>query len=158
MRQQMNVEQAFRIKKLLAERRLSITSLAMKLGEAYGSVANTIYGHRRNPELRGKIAAFLGRTPEDLFGGNGEDSQVENLGHQSQPFVDGGHTAIARSDPGAFLPSMLQGIQGKEHLPRHFRSGRIDGTNATRFVSLIIIKHIHSTPTFQVSVAPSMRD
>jgi len=77
MRQQMNVEQAFRIKKLLAERRLSITSLAMKLGEAYGSVANTIYGHRRNPELRGKIAAFLGRTPEELFGENGEDHRLE---------------------------------------------------------------------------------
>lgn len=79
MRQQMNVKQAFRIKELLAERRLSITSLALKLGEAYGSVANTIYGHRRNPELRSKIAAFLGRTPEDLFGENGEDNKDHRL-------------------------------------------------------------------------------
>jgi transcriptional regulator with XRE-family HTH domain len=71
MAKQMNVEQAFRIKRLLAERRLSITSLALKLGEAYGSVANNIYGHRRNPDLQAKIATFLGRTPEELFGENG---------------------------------------------------------------------------------------
>lgn len=69
---QMNVHQAMRIKTLLAERRLNITSLAQRLGEAYGSVANTIYGHRRNPELRGKIAAFLGQPVEQLFKENGD--------------------------------------------------------------------------------------
>ena len=68
---------------------------------------------------------------------------VENLGHQPQPFVDGSHTTIARGDPGAFLPPMLQGIQRKERQPGHFRSGRIDGANAARFMSFIIIKHIH---------------
>jgi len=79
MAKQMNVEQAFRIKRLLAERRLSITSLAMKLGEAYGSVANNIYGHRRNPDLQAKIAHFLGRSPEELFGADGV-SQMEESG------------------------------------------------------------------------------
>ena len=63
----MNVRQAMRIKTLLAERRLSITSLAQRLGEAYGSVANTIYGHRRNRELQAKIAGFLGRPVGELF-------------------------------------------------------------------------------------------
>lgn len=65
---QMNVRQAMRIKTLLAERRLNITSLALKLGEAYGSVANTIYGHRSNKYLQAKIAGFLGRPLEELFG------------------------------------------------------------------------------------------
>lgn len=82
MPRQMNVEQAFRIKKLLAERRLSITSLALKLSEAYGSVASTIYGHRRNQELQAKIAGFLGRTPEELFGENW------NAGEGACPTVD----------------------------------------------------------------------
>jgi hypothetical protein len=67
MAKQMNVEQAFRIKRLLAERRLSITALALKLGEAYGSVANTIYGHRSNRQLQDKIAGFLGLPVEELF-------------------------------------------------------------------------------------------
>jgi transcriptional regulator with XRE-family HTH domain len=74
---QMNVRQAMRIKTLLAERRLSITALALKLGEAYGSVANTIYGHRRNAELQAKIAGFLGRPVEELFGENGEDHRLK---------------------------------------------------------------------------------
>ena len=73
---QMNVRQAMRIKTLLAERRLSITSLARKLGEAYGSVANTIYGHRRNRELQAKIAGFLGRPVTELFE-NSEDHRQD---------------------------------------------------------------------------------
>jgi hypothetical protein len=92
MAKQMNVKQAMRIKTLLAERRLNITSLAFKLKEAYGSVANTIYGHRHNRELQDKIAAFLGHTPEELFirtaGGDacatGGDFQATNLGHQDE--------------------------------------------------------------------------
>jgi hypothetical protein len=78
MAKQMNVKQAMRIKTLLAERRLNITSLAFRLKEPYGSVANTIYGHRRNRGLQEKIAAFLGRPREELFEGiqgtTGEDA------------------------------------------------------------------------------------
>jgi hypothetical protein len=67
MAKQMNVRQTMRIKTLLAERRLNITSLAFKLKEPYGSVANTIYGHRCNRDLQEKIAGFLGRPREELF-------------------------------------------------------------------------------------------
>jgi hypothetical protein len=81
MAKQMNVKQAMRIKTLLAERRLNITSLAFKLKEPYGSVANTIYGHRRNRELQAKIAAFLEQGLEELFG---EDSQATGLSYQDE--------------------------------------------------------------------------
>ena len=77
---QMNVQQAFHIKKLLAERRLNITALAHRLEEPYGSVANTIYGHRRNQELQAKIAKFLGHSPDELFGSNGAESQGRESG------------------------------------------------------------------------------
>jgi hypothetical protein len=77
MGKQMNVRQAMRIKTLLAERRLNITSLAFKLKEPYGSVANTIYGHRSNPRLQEKIAGFLGRPREELFEENSKDHRLE---------------------------------------------------------------------------------
>ena len=86
MAKQMNVEQAFRIKRLLAERRLNITSLAFKLQEAYGSVANTIYGHRCNRELQDKIAGFLGRTCEELFG-----ESVRTAGGDARPTDEVSH-------------------------------------------------------------------
>lgn len=67
----------FRIKELLAQRRdangrrLNMTSLALALGEPYGSVAGVVYGHKVMPRLRAKIAAFLGLSVEELFGENG---------------------------------------------------------------------------------------
>ena len=66
-------EQEFQIKQLLAQRqdargrRLTMASLALALGESYGSVCGVVYGHRINPPLRAKIAAFLGRPVEELF-------------------------------------------------------------------------------------------
>lgn len=68
-----NLEQTLRIKGLLARRGESITSLSLRLGEPFGSVANNIYGYRSNQKLRNKIAGFLGRPVEELFaGGDGE--------------------------------------------------------------------------------------
>lgn len=78
MTKQMNVQQAMRIKTLLAERRLSITSLALKIREPYGSVANNIYDHRNNPKLRAKIAGFLGLPVEKLFGGDDLEARLES--------------------------------------------------------------------------------
>jgi hypothetical protein len=85
MAKQMNVEQAFKIKKLLAERRLSITTLALKRGEAYGSVANTIYGHRCNRELQAKIAGFLGVPVAELFGVQVVQEQKRSAGETPAP-------------------------------------------------------------------------
>ncbi len=62
-----NFDQAWRIKRLLAEMGENISSLARKLNRPFGSVANNIYGYRTNSQLRGEIAAFLGKPVEDLF-------------------------------------------------------------------------------------------
>jgi len=67
-----NLEQTFRIKRLLAERGESISSMARKLDAPFGSVANNVYGYRGNPELRDRIAGFLGQPVAALFGGNGD--------------------------------------------------------------------------------------
>lgn len=71
------LKQEFRIKELLGQRRdgrgrrMNMTSLALALGEAYGTVAGVVYGNRVNPAVRAKIAGFLGLEVEALFGGNG---------------------------------------------------------------------------------------
>ena len=54
-------EQAWRIKRLLAESGETISSLSRKLNRPFGSVANNIYGYRAYDRLQGEIAAFLGR-------------------------------------------------------------------------------------------------
>jgi hypothetical protein len=65
--------QEFRIKDLLAARldhrgrRMNMASLALEIGEAYGTVAGVVYGHRVTPGVRAKIAAFLGQPVEALF-------------------------------------------------------------------------------------------
>ena len=64
-----NFEQAWRIKKLLAEMGENISSLARKLNRPFGSVANNIYGYRTNAQLRGEIAAFLGLPAAEIFEG-----------------------------------------------------------------------------------------
>lgn len=64
-----NFEQAWRIKRLLAEMGENISSLARKLNRPFGSVANNIYGYRANAQLRGEIATFLGRPTAELFEG-----------------------------------------------------------------------------------------
>ncbi len=60
-------DQAWRIKRLLAERGETISSLSRKLDRPCGSVANNIYGYRTNSQLRAEIADFLGKPAEDLF-------------------------------------------------------------------------------------------
>ena len=66
--------QEFRIKEMLAQRqdargrRMNMTSLALAIDEAYGTVAGVVYGHRINPAVRAKIAGFLGLPVEELFG------------------------------------------------------------------------------------------
>ncbi len=59
--------QAWRIKRLLAERGETISSLSRKLDRPCGSVANNIYGYRTNAQLRIEIADFLGKPVEELF-------------------------------------------------------------------------------------------
>jgi len=66
-----NFEQAWRIKRLLAEMGENISSLARKLNRPFGSVANNIYGYRANAQLRGEIASFLGHPVKELFEGEG---------------------------------------------------------------------------------------
>ena len=63
-----NFEQAWRIKRLLAEMGENISSLARKLDRPFGSVANNIYGYRANAQLQKEIASFLGRPVSELFG------------------------------------------------------------------------------------------
>ena len=62
-----NFEQAWRIKRLLAEMGENISSLARKLNRPFGSVANNIYGYRTNAQLRIEIADFLGKPVEEVF-------------------------------------------------------------------------------------------
>jgi len=69
----MNIDQTYRIKKLLAEHGETITSMARKIDRPCGSVASNIYGYRINRDLQEKIAEFLGLPAEDLFGGNGRE-------------------------------------------------------------------------------------
>lgn len=71
------LEQEHRIKQLLASRRdhrgrrMNMTSLALAIDEAYGTVAGVVYGNRVNQPVRAKIAGFLGLEVEELFGANG---------------------------------------------------------------------------------------
>ena len=65
-------EQAWQIKRLLAEMGENISSLSRKLNRPFGSVANNIYGYRANDRLQGEIAAFLGRPVAELFEGEGQ--------------------------------------------------------------------------------------
>jgi hypothetical protein len=62
-----NFEQTWRIKRLLAEKGETISSLSRKLDRPVGSVANNIYGYRANVRLQGEIAAFLGHPVKELF-------------------------------------------------------------------------------------------
>ncbi|MBM4274848.1 MAG: hypothetical protein FJ134_10390 [Deltaproteobacteria bacterium] len=64
-----NFEQTWRIKRLLAEKGETISSLSRKLDRPVGSVANNIYGYRANAKLRGEIASFLGHPVKELFEG-----------------------------------------------------------------------------------------
>jgi hypothetical protein len=68
-----DVNQEMRIKALLALKRPreNMTVMARNIGLAYGTVAGTVYGYKRNPEVQEKIAAYLGRNRQELFGGNG---------------------------------------------------------------------------------------
>lgn len=71
-----NQAQEFRIKQMLARlygpdgRRLTMASLARLLDLPYGSVAGVVYGYRKTPRVRAEIAAFLGMTVAELFGGD----------------------------------------------------------------------------------------
>jgi hypothetical protein len=64
-------EQAWRIKRLLAEIGENISSLSRKLNRPFGSVANNIYGYRASAQLQKEIADFLGRPVAELFEGAG---------------------------------------------------------------------------------------
>jgi len=60
-------DQAWRIKRLLAERGETISSLSRKIDRPCGSVANNIYGYRANTNLQKEIAAFLGQPVTEIF-------------------------------------------------------------------------------------------
>jgi hypothetical protein len=62
-------EQAWRIKRLLAESGETISSLSRKLNRPFGSVVNNIYGYRANGRLQREIAAFLRKSAAELFEG-----------------------------------------------------------------------------------------
>jgi len=64
-------DQAWQIKRFLAERAESISSLSRKLNRPFGSVANNIYGYRASAQLQKEIADFLGRPAAELFEGAG---------------------------------------------------------------------------------------
>lgn len=68
-----DVDQEMRIKGLLArlQPRETMATMADNLGLPYGTVTGTVYGYKRNPEVQEKIAAYLGRDREELFGSNG---------------------------------------------------------------------------------------
>jgi len=68
-----DLDQTFRIKRLLADRGETITSMALQLGEPYGSVANNVYGYRRQHSLQEKIAAYLNREPKEVFNAPGKE-------------------------------------------------------------------------------------
>jgi len=74
-----NLDQEFRIKRLLAEMqpRQTMASMAMKLRLPYGSVAGNVYGHKNNAATRAAIAGFLGLPVAELFGSNGEETGQE---------------------------------------------------------------------------------
>jgi len=65
-------EQAWRIKRLLAEKSETISSLSRKINRPFGSVANNIYGYRTNTQLQEEIAYFLGRPVVELFEAEGK--------------------------------------------------------------------------------------
>lgn len=69
-------EKANYIKGLLKMRGETMTSLALKLGEPFGTVANNINGYRTNKDLQERIANFLGHPAEDLFVGNGQEAHA----------------------------------------------------------------------------------
>jgi hypothetical protein len=62
-----NFDQAWKIKRLLAESGENISSLARKLDRPFSSVANNIYGYRANAQLQQEIASFLDRPVSELF-------------------------------------------------------------------------------------------
>jgi hypothetical protein len=62
-----NFEQTWRIKRLLAEKGETISSLSRKLDRPVGSVANNIYGYIANVLLQEEIAGFLGHPVAELF-------------------------------------------------------------------------------------------
>lgn len=62
-----NLDQTFRIKRRLAEKKESMQSLSDKTGMLYGSVVSNIYGYRSNRETQEGIADFLGLPVEELF-------------------------------------------------------------------------------------------
>jgi len=64
-------EQAWQIKRLLAEMGENISSLSRKLNRPFGSVANNIYGYRSNAQLQKEIADFLEKPVAELFEGVG---------------------------------------------------------------------------------------
>lgn len=68
------IDQELRIKALLARRRPreNLTSLARNLDLPYGTVAGTVYGYKRNPQVQAAIAGYFGLEKVDLFGDNGE--------------------------------------------------------------------------------------
>jgi hypothetical protein len=59
---------------------MNMTSLALAIGEAYGTVAGVVYGNRVNQPVRAKIAGFLGLPVEELFDRREEDEdhRLEN--------------------------------------------------------------------------------
>lgn len=89
----------FRIKELLAQRqdsrgrRMNMTSLALAIDEAYGTVAGVVYGNRVNPAVRIKIAGFLGLEVEELFGESiriaGEDACATDAGATEDVAAEG---------------------------------------------------------------------
>lgn len=63
----MNIEQTYRIKRILALRGETITSMAQALGIPVSTVAATIYGRRPNRERQRRIADYLVAPVEIVF-------------------------------------------------------------------------------------------
>jgi len=61
------IDQAFRIKRILAERRETVASMARKLNLPAGTVASNVYGFRANRQTMAAIAGFLGKPVDQVF-------------------------------------------------------------------------------------------
>lgn len=79
-----NIDQVFRIKRILAERGETVASMARKLDLPAGSVAGNVYGFRSNPDTQEAIAGFLGRPVKQVFAGAAPEGREACNGLEAQ--------------------------------------------------------------------------
>ena len=63
---------------------------------------------------------------------------IEDLGDQSHACLDVQLATVGGADAGAFLPTMLQGVDAVERLDRDIDLGRPDAEDAARFSGAVV--------------------